>query len=186
MRTGRRGRPTATSWRGTDADTGEGAGVAVSVAGIEIGECRVSTQVAKTPIQPNIRPKAMISKAARLITPRMKTVAPNTRIPAIAPVARVRRAGRPRNNHGVRMSSAANDRVIPVAARSCRNCCWFTGMNPTIAMWKPTHATRIAKTRGARTLRRRSWRRALIRTRRTRNENATIRVPVAMSVPLNM
>ncbi len=98
----------------------------------------------------------MISKAARLITPRMKTVAPTTRIAAIAPVARVRRGGRPRNNHGVRMSSAANDRVIPVAARSCRNCCWLTGMNPTMAMWKPTLATRIAKMRGARTLRKRS------------------------------
>ncbi len=40
--------------------------------------------------------------------------------------------------------------------------------------------------RGARTLRRRPCRRALISTRRTRNENATISVPVAISVPLNM
>ncbi len=40
--------------------------------------------------------------------------------------------------------------------------------------------------RGARTLRSRPCFRALIRTRRTRNENATISVPVAISVPLNM
>ena len=76
--------------------------------------------------------------------PKMKTVAPTTRMMAISPVARVSRGGSPRSIHGVRISSAANDSVMPVAARSCKNCCWFTGMNPTIAMWKPTHATRIA------------------------------------------
>ena len=165
-----------------------GAGTGVDAWGTVAmtGAGRVSTQVANTPIQLNIRPKARISNAARLMMPKMKTVAPITRMIAIAPVARVRREGSPRINHGVRTSNAANDSVIPVAARSCRNCCWFTGMNPTIAMWKPTLATRIAKTRGARTLRSRSWRRAVSSTRRTRNEKATMRVPVAISVPLNM
>ena len=90
--------------------------------GAEPGAWRVSTQVAKTPIQLNIRPNATISKAARLMMPKMKTVAPITRMIAIAPVAREMRGGSPRSSHGVRMRSAANDNVMPVAARSCRNC----------------------------------------------------------------